>query len=189
MTTVASLAKALRDLQPTMRAISESLAVRMRDLVPAMRAIRDLALEALRRSPSVLARRMRLNQELHDAAHFLLDAHANLVKNVDEREYPGVIHDAVGALEELACRLAGGRNGRLDGAVKVLVAKGRIKASQGERMLQAYVMRNRVRGAGHGAGSRPYEVASYVMFRVCEGILVLLDAFEIEEPAEPGATA
>lgn len=115
---------------------------------------------------------------LPEAAHYLISAH-NLIESVDdELEYPQIIHRAVGALEELVCSVSKRGAKRLDAAVDELISRRQLTDGQGDVLKQAYILRHRVRGAGHGAGACQREVALFVLERVRLGCELVLRSFE-----------
>ena len=133
---------------------------------------------------AVLVLRMRSDSRFSDAAWYLAEATSRWHAATDERELPLVIHDAVGALEETARRIARMPRGSLPRALNALVRRDVISRKQREQMLQAYAQRNQVPGAGHGAGRAPKEVASFVLHRVETGLRDLLDAVNSKDDGE-----
>ncbi len=123
---------------------------------------------------------MRSKQRLADAAWRLKQADARWRAAGDEREFPIVIHDAVSALEEVARQIAGRPETTLSRALKALHDDRTITRSQKTRMVQAWNLRNKVPGAGHGAGRAPEETAGFVLFRVRQGLRDLLDSIDVE---------
>lgn len=126
-----------------------------------------------------LAERMATRSDLRDAAHYLLQAEELHEESEDERDSPRVIHDAVGALEELVCHLAGMPTKTMDPAVGALIRRKKISRDEGEMLLSVYRIRSETRGAAHGAGRAPKMVAHFVLFRVQQGVRLLLDRFDI----------
>ena len=140
----------------------------------------DIAVPALTRKIRTLAR-TKSEQRLADAAWRLEQADARWREAGDDREFPVVIHDAVSALEEVARQIAARPDTKLSRALSALHANGTITGSQKRQMIQAWDLRNRVPGAGHGAGRAPRETAGFVLFRVRQGLRDLLDAVDADE--------
>ena len=139
--------------------------------------------EVLRIEVESLARRMATKSELEDAAAYLVAAAELHEESEDELDSPRVIHDSVGALEELARQLAGKPTITLDSAIRILIRRRRISQAEGDWMLEAYRIRGETPGAGHGAGRAPKLVAHFVLFRVQRAVRLLLDRFDIGETA------
>lgn len=116
-------------------------------------------------------------QEHRDAGVFLrkaLDGYYEASEAQDDYRFADVIHWAVGALEEVVCQMPGVKAKTLGQALKELEAAGVISPEDGEWLEEAYKVRSKARGVGHGAGGAPEYVATYVLFRVRAGLGVLL---------------
>ena len=138
------------------------------------------------------------NSKLHAAAFFLERADCTLSQlppvdeaggsDVESYEAVSAMHDAVGALEEVACQVAGTPTSTLPKALKKLVRRGMITRGQSAPMNSVYVLRNETRGVGHGADAAPNVIARAVMWQVRAGIFVLLNAAGIGSIASaPGS--
>lgn len=113
------------------------------------------------------------------AAAYLQSAHEFADVESDDREFPLIIHRAVGALEELACHLTFGRSKTLDDALQRLTKRGRITSAEAVAIRQAYILRHQIRGAGHGARRCPEHVMRYVLLLVRKGVGLLLDRSDV----------
>ena len=127
---------------------------------------------------------------LVDAACQLEEEDARWRSVDDERTFASIIHRTVCVLEEVArqityqVRYGEGsytREATLRIALNVLTKRRVITAPERERMTQAWDVRNKTPGAGHGVGGAPKEAAGFVLLRVRQGLRQLLDAAEARE--------
>ena len=129
---------------------------------------------------------------LVDAACQLEEEDARWRAVDDERRFANIIHRTVSVLEEVAWQAAYShldheRNPQVQkatfrGALKALMRRGAITRSQRERMIQAWDLRNKTRGAGHRVGRAPREATGFVLFRVRQGLRDLLDGVDVQRP-------
>ena len=128
---------------------------------------------------------------LADAACQLEEEDARWRTADDERTFASIIHRTVSVLEEVARQIAYYqvtygqdsyiREATLPDALKVLTKRGVITRPERERMTQAWSLRSKTPGAGHGVGGAPKEAAGFVLLRVRQGLRELLDAAEAGE--------
>ncbi len=128
---------------------------------------------------------------LVDAARQLEEEDARWRTVDDERAFTSIIHRTVSVLEEVARQIAYYqviygqasyiREATLPAALKVLTKRGVIARPDRERMTQAWNLRSKTPGAGHGVGGAPKEAAGFVLLRVRQGLRELLDAAEAGE--------
>lgn len=97
----------------------------------------------------------------------------------DEYAFADVVHWAVGALEEVACRLPGVKAKTLGQAVKQLEGSETISPGDREWLEEIYRLRSENRGIGHGAGGAPEYVATYVLFSVRAGLDLFLPLLQL----------
>ena len=189
-------------LRAAFSAVRDGLKLAFQAIRPAidvgMAALARIAHYLYETSTERLAGRLRScsNPRLDAAADFLerTDRTLSELPVVDEprgsdvESYEAVIamHTAVGALEEVACQVAGTPTSTLPKALRTLVRCGVISKEQAAPMDSLYRLhRNRTRGVGHGADAAPNVIAEGVMWQVRQSIFVLLNAAGIGTVLSP----
>lgn len=135
----------------------------------------------------VLARRIRRlsvarsNRSLDHAAARLYREQARWEAATDPHMLTSIMHGFVNVLEEVARQIVGRPKANLGQALAILIRNGTITKAQRGRMNEAWHVRNRRSGVGHGAGPASKELAGHVIYLALEGLSDLLDAGEAQQ--------